>query len=124
MWLAPHLLVVVDGHPPSARAAQFVLEAAGYMVAVTSTGEQIRSILKRIEPSLAIIDPIKRGEFDGNALARLLVAGGVKLIVTPPHGGRRLPGGPLPVAPVAYLRKPYTREQLLAVVQKALPPRA
>jgi CheY-like chemotaxis protein len=109
-------ILVVDDCEVLLTAIEEILAAAGYAVATAADGRQALEALPRVSPQLIVSD-IQMPSMDGIALCHTLRTferwATVPLIFM---SGREYKNCCEPTGPVAFLPKPFSPENLLALV--------
>ena len=114
------LILVVDDDPQVRRWIQDVLESEGLEVATAADGRQALELAARQPPALVVLDvtlPGVHGAHVGRGLRELL-GGHVPILVITADG--RAAEKAAEVRAYAYLRKPFTMDELIAAVRRGL----
>ena len=120
---APQRVLVVEDEPPVRRAAERILQKAGYQVVSASSGEEAIQLVERLAGGFDILlTDIVMPSMNGKELAERLMASKPSLKVlymsgytsnAIVHQGVLDPG-------VAFVHKPFTPEALLLRIREVL----
>lgn len=119
--MSPRRIVVADDEEPIRSLVTDVLEEEGYLVQAVGDGSTALSLIRTYRPSLALLD-VAMPVMMGDEVLRQLRADGLTLPVIMMTAGTS-PQRFLRVGASAVLPKPFTLEQLLATIARALLPR-
>jgi DNA-binding response OmpR family regulator len=114
------LILVVDDDPQVRRWIQEVLESAGLEAVTAAEGRQALDLVARRPPALVVLDvtlPGLHGADVGKGL-RAALGREIPILVITAEGSAAEKAAQ--VGAFAYLRKPFTLEELLAAVESGL----
>ena len=113
-------VLVVEDNEQVREIAVFMLEGLGCDVVPAASGDAAAAMLDELgDISVLFTDCVMPGEIDGAQLAKIMSErhGELAIVFT---SGYRGPGGPLPKHRTAFLRKPYTTEDLASALAATL----
>ena len=116
------VLVVDDDEPLARMMADFLCES-GFVADWAPGGALALRKIARAAPELLVLD-LRMPEMDGRALLAAIRASGIRPRVVLLSSDRDLAAAARELAAEAFVEKPFTPEGLLAVVRRALGPRA
>jgi FixJ family two-component response regulator len=125
MLAARPLIAVVDDEESVRRALGRMLTASNFETLVFGSGQEFLDSLTDRRPDCVILDyqmPGLTGRDVQRHLARAQIT--VPIIVVTAHDQPELREQCLADGAIAYLSKPLQRERLVAVIQRAIRPRA
>ncbi len=119
---AGELVLVVDDEPGILRAAASALEAGGYQVLTAANGEAaLEQYGRRGDEVRVVLTDLMMPRMDGPTLVRALEQAGTRAKIVLAGGIPPAPTDPnAKAARYPFLRKPYSTQQLLAMVAETL----
>lgn len=117
--MAPHILVV-DDEEVLARMVARILQGDGYAATAVASPLDALAILTGPDPLDLLLTDVRMAELSGTLLAALAqqIRPGLPTILSSGYPPKEEAGG---IEPHHFLPKPYTHDELLAVVQRVLP---
>lgn len=116
------VLVVEDDYLVALETRE-ILESAGYAVpAVVPSGSKALAVTAEQKPSVALVDISLVGDMNGIETAVELAALGVPTIFATGHSNREILAKGEAARPVAWLFKPFSEQDLLRAIAKAIGP--
>lgn len=116
----PPVLIIEDDWLV-ANGLREMLRHAGYpVVGVANRTEQVEPIMREHRPTLALVDIHLGRDGDGIAIARGLVAKGVRVVFTSAHTDAATLARAREVGASGFVVKPYSQQQLRAAITIAL----
>lgn len=116
-----HRILLVDDDPSLSRVTQFQLQEAGYEVNTAANGKAGLQVFRESPPDLVITD-IKMPEMDGLTFLseiKRLAPHALAIVITA-HGSIDTAIAAMKRGAYDYLCKPFERDELLVLVEKAL----
>lgn len=111
-----HILIIEDDLPILLFVSE-ALEDEGYEVRVAVNGREALEGIQRNRPSLVLLD-MRLPHLDGWGFVRELVRLGVQVPIIVMTAAVNAASWAAEIGAVAYLAKPFTMAQLLAVVER------
>ena len=114
-------VLLVDDEPMLLNSLCELLKGRGYHLVTASTGSEAILHLEKMKFDLALLD-LRLPDYSGHEIMDFINANGIdmKVIVVSGDTGIDAAIGALKRGAYDYLRKPYTREELLTTVDNAL----
>jgi two-component system response regulator FixJ len=112
---------IVDDDPSVRRSLRFLLSHAGYRVTSHESGERFLSVAQGLDPGCVLLD-VRMNGLDGLAVLRRLRESGLAFVVVivTGHGDVPMAVAALKAGAIDFLAKPFRREELLAVIERAM----
>jgi DNA-binding response OmpR family regulator len=114
------LILVVDDDPQVRQWVHDVLESEGWAVATAADGRQALDLVARQPPALVVLDVTLPGLDGANAGQRIRAALGNQLPILLITADGRAAEKAAQIQAFAFLRKPFTVDELLAAVRRGL----
>ena len=114
-------LLLVDDEPRLLSSLCELLKDCGYQLVTAASGSETLEHLARLHFDLLLLD-LRLPDFGGHEIMDFIKTSGIdtKVIVVSGDSGIEAAIGSLKRGAYDYLRKPYTREELLKTVDNAL----
>ncbi len=114
-------LLLVDDEPMLLNSLCELLKGRGYQLVTAATGSEAIAHLEKMKFDLALLD-LRLPDYSGHEIMDFINTSGIdtKVIVVSGDTGIDAAIGALKRGAYDYLRKPYTREELLTTVDNAL----
>ena len=114
-------ILVIDDEPDMLRGCQKFLEAAGYAVVVTESGETGVALFETENPDLIIVD-LKMPGMDGMAVLQSIMARDQEAVVIVFTGYGTIEGAVEAIRAGAFdfVQKPFDPDEFLIVIERAL----
>ncbi|MFN8612240.1 MAG: response regulator [Vulcanimicrobiota bacterium] len=114
-------LLIIDDDVDMLTSLREVLAQAGYSVTGAASGQEALTLVEEARPDLVISD-VRMAGMDGIQTIERLVEDrpSLKSIVITGYAAQDVPGRAMDVATSDYLCKPFTADQLLQSVERAL----
>jgi len=113
-------VLVVDDEPRYLRVIRFNLEAGGYRVTCTATGEDALSLLRAHDPDLVILDLMLPGMDGFGVCRRIRELADTPIIMLTAKGADEDKVKGLRVGADDYVTKPFSAQELVARVEAVL----
>ena len=113
-------ILVIDDDETIRRSASYLLEKAGYQVCMAADGEEALVKLHEFQPSVALLD-LRMPKLSGlEVLDRAIVrVPDLAVVVMTGHGTIKVAVEALQRGAFDFMTKPFEKDQLLAVIEKA-----
>lgn len=114
-------IVLIEDDASLSRVIQHTLENAGYILDVADSRSEGMSLLARAKPRLIVTDLCLSDSSGLDILAEIMsVVGDALVLVITGHGSLQQAVDAIRLGAFDYIQKPFSREQLLLAVYKAL----
>ncbi|HEX8887358.1 MAG TPA: response regulator [Noviherbaspirillum sp.] len=117
-------ILIVDDEPNIVLSLEFLMEQAGFEVAVAGDGEAALAQLAAFHPDLVLLD-IMLPKLNGYEVCQRIRANpawsGIKVVMLSAKGRELEVSKGLALGADAYVTKPFSTRDLIALVQKLLP---
>nr|WP_217344665.1 response regulator [Noviherbaspirillum sp. L7-7A]MBV0878835.1 response regulator [Noviherbaspirillum sp. L7-7A] len=118
-------ILIVDDEPNIVLSLEFLMEQAGFEVAVATDGEAALAQLAAFRPDLVLLD-IMLPRLNGYEVCQRIRAhpawSGIKVVMLSAKGRELEVSKGLALGADAYVTKPFSTRDLIALVQKLLAP--
>lgn len=113
-------ILVIDDDDTIRRSASFLLEKAGYEICAAADGEEALTKVHEFQPSVALLD-LRMPRLSGlEVLDRVTgIAPDLAVVVMTGHGTIKVAVDALKRGAFDFMTKPFEKDQLLAVIEKA-----
>lgn len=122
-----NLVLIVEDEPAISRSLSYLLSRANFDVRVAGDGEEALEAIRESSPALVLLD-VMLPKLDGFAVCETIRANpdwaGIRIIMLTARGQEEDREKGLAVGADAYLTKPFSTREVLAQVQKFIPPAA
>ena len=119
----PHKILIVDDEPNIVLSLEFLMEQSGYEVAIARDGEQALQQMHSFQPDLILLDvmmPVRNGYEVCQAIRENSAWDRVRIVMLSAKGRDLEVSKGLALGADAYVTKPFSTKELIALVQGLL----
>lgn len=123
----PHKILIADDEPNIVLSLEFLMEQSGYEVAIARDGEQALQQMQTFQPDLILLDvmmPVRNGYEVCQAIRENSAWDKVRIVMLSAKGRDLEVSKGLALGADAYVTKPFSTRELIALVQGLLAERA
>jgi DNA-binding response OmpR family regulator len=118
-----HKILIVDDEPNIVISLEFLMQQAGFTLAIARDGEQALAQMAAFEPDLVLLDamlPLRDGFEVCQKIRENSAWNRVKIVMLSAKGRDAEVSKGLALGADAYITKPFSTRELIALVQRLL----